>query len=628
MNMRCKVLAGCLVIVLSWDCTLSCLANESVASSSQQAELIQRLIGELGHEDYLIRRRAEAQLIDFGADAFDDLQAAELNSDLEIATRAKYILYLIRVQWVHPEDPSDIRKLMKGYGEFSVASRRDRISQLAALEKDLGLGALCRIARYDASPILSRQAAVAILGGKVKHSHRISNVRETILDEIGDAESIPVQWLRMYLDQLQRPEFVNPKWLPLIDAELQLIQQEVEDEDFQLSTILEFLRFHLQLGVQANDSKSVFETLRRRIDLRDQTFDDSTNSIINAIEWTDYEKLIYILYRQGGTSQIALAFGAVWAIEHQQWKVLDNLESYYQQEFETDRLMLYLSAIARGQQGRIQEAEEFASRGFEIVLKEVQLYNDFASLMSELGRHDWAEREWKHVIEEDPATSSASMSARFSYASLRLHDRGEDIAAAELLTETLDAIEASADIKRRLLRDPGDRELIKSMRTQRAFFMACHSEAQGDYKAQRKYLDRAAMYTMEDPDVLISKYHLQGANDTYRKGVQSQIKTVCKKLEDSIKKNPNDISSLNHWAWLVSNTEGDFQKAIKFSHRSLELAPGRASFLDTLGRCYFAAGDLENALRYQRQAVKLHPHMQVMHRQLALFEKEFTREKN
>jgi tetratricopeptide (TPR) repeat protein len=77
----------------------------------------------------------------------------------------------------------------------------------------------------------------------------------------------------------------------------------------------------------------------------------------------------------------------------------------------------------------------------------------------------------------------------------------------------------------------------------------------------------------------------------------------------------------NQWAWLVANTEGDYHKAIRYSRRSLELLPNTASFLDTLGRCYYAAGDIEKAVKAQRQAVRLIPHMQVMQRQLALFER-------
>jgi hypothetical protein len=51
------------------------------------------------------------------------------------------------------------------------------------------------------------------------------------------------------------------------------------------------------------------------------------------------------------------------------------------------------------------------------------------------------------------------------------------------------------------------------------------------------------------------------------------------------------------------------------------------SFLDTLGRCYFAAGDLENAIKHQREAIKRVDYMQVMHRQLRQFEKALA-EKN
>ena len=56
------------------------------------------------------------------------------------------------------------------------------------------------------------------------------------------------------------------------------------------------------------------------------------------------------------------------------------------------------------------------------------------------------------------------------------------------------------------------------------------------------------------------------------------------------------------------------------SELSLELDPGNASYLDTLGRCYFATGDLESAVEAQRKAIEMHPHLMVMRRQLKLFE--------
>lgn len=107
-------------------------------------------------------------------------------------------------------------------------------------------------------------------------------------------------------------------------------------------------------------------------------------------------------------------------------------------------------------------------------------------------------------------------------------------------------------------------------------------------------------------------YRLQNADDAYRKKTLTLIRRSCEWLEGNIQQSPDQPNWYNHWAWLVSNTEGDYAKAVEFSQRSLELSPGSPSYLDTLGRCYYAAGELENAVKTQRQAVEGHPHLMVM----------------
>ena len=93
-------------------------------------------------------------------------------------------------------------------------------------------------------------------------------------------------------------------------------------------------------------------------------------------------------------------------------------------------------------------------------------------------------------------------------------------------------------------------------------------------------------------------------------------------MEKENKQSPEEAYKYNQWAWLVSNTEGDFNKAVKRSQHSLELQPESPSYMDTLGRCYYAVGDLDSAIKVQRKAVALHPHLMVMQRQLKLFEDE------
>ena len=88
--------------------------------------------------------------------------------------------------------------------------------------------------------------------------------------------------------------------------------------------------------------------------------------------------------------------------------------------------------------------------------------------------------------------------------------------------------------------------------------------------------------------------------------------------DDSYSRSPTGL--YNQWAWLVSNTEGDYDKAVRYSLRSLEFNPDQASCLDTLGRCYFSAGRIEEAVEVQRRAVELQPWMKIMRRQLDEFE--------
>ena len=77
----------------------------------------------------------------------------------------------------------------------------------------------------------------------------------------------------------------------------------------------------------------------------------------------------------------------------------------------------------------------------------------------------------------------------------------------------------------------------------------------------------------------------------------------------------------NQLAWLVANTDGDADEAIRCSLQSLALLENRSGFLDTLGRCYYAKGDFANAVKFQTRAVAQEPHSPAMVAQLELFQK-------
>jgi tetratricopeptide (TPR) repeat protein len=152
------------------------------------------------------------------------------------------------------------------------------------------------------------------------------------------------------------------------------------------------------------------------------------------------------------------------------------------------------------------------------------------------------------------------------------------------------------------------------------YMLACQAERDGDYAKQREHLLKAIEFDPKDADVLIAMYRAPESDLAWKTDTQGRIDKLSREIERQIEDDTNNPIWYNQWAWLIANTEGDKQKAVQFSRRSLELLPNTASFLDTLGRCYYAVGDYKRAVKSQRRAVKLIPNMQVMQRQLKMFE--------
>ena len=83
----------------------------------------------------------------------------------------------------------------------------------------------------------------------------------------------------------------------------------------------------------------------------------------------------------------------------------------------------------------------------------------------------------------------------------------------------------------------------------------------------------------------------------------------------------------NQYAWLVGNTEGDFDEAVRCARKSLELQPEEGGYYDTLAHVYFGKGDLENAVKYQTKAAQLDPHSGLIRGKLELFRKKLQEKK-
>ncbi len=569
---------------------------EEAAATKQH---IRELIRELGHPRYTMRRTAANELRQIGPEAFDLLHAATNDADPEVAASARYLLRQITVRWVQNDDSPAVRALLRDFGERADESRLSRLDDLAKLSDGEGLAALCRVARFDRSPLVSRSAALAVIR-PAEPSEMSTPIDSEVVDrELGSSTREAAVWLRRYLEQLRDPAASAAYWEKLVDEEAERLEQNADDTSPEI--VLGLLWNLADVYRQVDDRPAMLVVTDRMVGLNTEV---AQQAALQLIEWL---------------------------MGHQTWDVLDEFLAKHQSTFEQSKRFLYYTALARARQGQKEAAEELAEKAAQLD-PQLLLESVFAARdLEERGQFDWAEREYHRTIDNQPIASQEAIIARTFLGSL-LHDHEKHGEAADVLEPLVKAVQNEGRVGQlysELLRYYRGRLALPGADALAArfhYYRANQHRDQDDRQRERGELELAIKFDHTDADVLIAMYRLPEDDPQWREMVRQRIRDLCREFQQEIDENPTDPTAYNQWAWLVSNTEGDYQKAVSYSHRSLELIPpgagdsAGASFLDTLGRCYYAAGDYANAVKYQRQAVEKVDYMQVMQRQLALFE--------
>jgi tetratricopeptide (TPR) repeat protein len=613
--MRCLILTAA---VLCLSPLAARAARDGNESPQRPPSRVAQLIAELGSDEYSVRRRAEEQLLRLGPEAFDALKAAEVNPDLEIAERVRYIVLRMRITWTRPDDSPAVRRILAQYSDLSEANRTLRIGDLAELDDHAGLRALCRVARFDQSPLVARRAALAVLELKMTADER-SAERYACLDELGSSERPPAEWIRLYLRELAEPEAAVAEWAAATASEAALLKTESSETDF--AAVYDLLERHLQ---RCHELKLESETANALLAIVDLTDDRAP---------AEREQAHTENVKASSRLESGLAWAIRWIIDHQQWNALSSVEERYEDMVGRSRKLLYYLAAAADKAGRDDRAVALAERAFELQDDNNLETNrvTIAKVVAELGRVDWAEREYRRVIEDEPLISEPAMEARSDLA-MWLHDREDYQGAADMLGELCDELAENPVGRQQLIQEielnaSSGREVLRNVEARRDFYLACADEAAGDFSSQRRHLESAINKYDKDPDILIAMYRSPGADDDFEQATRTRIRKTAKDMQALVDEYDDIPTFYNQWAWLVSNTEGDQQLAVEYSKKSLELAPDEPSYLDTLGRCFYAVGDYENAVKTQRRAVELAPQYNVMRRQLELFEKALAEER-
>lgn len=581
---------------------------------------VTELVEKLGDDSFFVRERAQQELAAMGFEAFDALSVAEHHEDIEVASRARYLLRLLEVQWINEQDPPEVSKLLAEYDQLDVPARLTKMRELANLPDDQGLEALCRLARFQRNEILSKWAALLVIE---QHSGREAWKRFLS----GQPADETAAWALSLLDP---PPLSS---LEVIDEEQWNRRKEVIEASIAASPrpAGQWLRAYTKLrSDEAASSETWSELVESEAKVLARTPQQSAATIISRIllqqatwlrtqEQDDAadEAMFRILDFVGSDPQ-SLTELIMWLVRNESWSALDELETRFATIVQDNPLLAYTIAYARRKQGQTERAEELAKQARSKSPENYKAHYDVAGTLQEQGWVDWAEGEYHTIIDHEPRNQQYINYVIVSQRWLAelLHDRGDELAASVMMDRTNEMLEEMA----KLNGQPQNRLLNpRPTQARRDLFYGLHLTKEGKLEEAREHLLRALEYDDTDADVLIALYELPNLDEKQRAKLLEDINDACDLFRGQIAQDPESPTPYNQLAWLVANTEGDQDEALRASLRSLELGPDHPGRMDTLARCYYARGNLEKAIEIQTRAVQHEPHTGQMSRQLAFF---------
>ena len=556
----------------------------------EQAARIDMLISQLGHDSYATREKAQAELARMGLAAFDALLAAQDADDVEVALRARYLVRGMKVGWVREDDQPEV----------SILDR------LAMEEGFRGTEALCRLAKFETNEMLPKKAAMLVMEEELP---REGEVRQDYLNRVRQSvrfsQRVAAQWLRTYVDAMEGKEGALAEFDKLTRDEEELFALSPDQSSQEILGNL--LMWQAGLLRERGRQQEAFDVIVRRLDL----LDDGRVQVMATIDW--------LIHRQA-------------------WSLVDEVSKRFAARFDDDGEFIYRLAEARMKQGRVELAETLAKRAFELKDDDGAAHVRIGMVLVERGMFQWAEREYRHAMEVGPPGTNAHVQAHRFLAEM-LHDQLDEMAAATVLQEMIDLAEEDETVKQQITRREGSLDPVVS---RMEFFYAEHFRLNDEPKKQIEHLTKAIEADPTDADVLIALYRAP-TDEELRKKTRMLIRSAAAQFQKQIELFSQQVEQANdeefrqwvgvrlailynQYAWLVGNTEGDYDTALRYSHRSLELRPGNAGYLDTLGRCYYAKGDYAGAVKYQSQAAERDAHSGAIQRQLELFQRALAKE--
>ena len=522
---------------------------------------IHALIADLGNDLFVVRERAEAQLLRIGLDAFAELKRATNSDDVEIALRTKRLLSQFEMIYRGKESES-VRDMVKLYAEESNVAQKTQFLWILAdpMEYPDGeaLRTLCRIARFDSEYPLRAEAVKCLIASPPIALSKRKNWFHTlraVFDERDDDELLRLvgDYAALYCD---------------IDILQKEAEKKAEENEKEMGTPVDY-----PVPV------IVPEELRRRV----QAYTDRLAAFQSKPENSSV---------QPGHRFDILLFHA-----------LAELQDAAGLKAERDRTLTAALAI---------RTENMRSENPLLLidpLDESSFSEHFraALLLERRYRYLWAERHLHLVIAEAPVVMKVRSYGLLWFIKQLL---GQYREAVDLHQRCLEWI-GSEEYKSKL-GDAGDQ--IKTFQAAKDFCLAKIDADAGNWPKAWESIERSLESGPTDCDAVILYYqiskHLPDLDENAHQKVKSRINGVLSDLETDFLQRSSIMgtsTTCNQAAWLLANTDGDFPTALALIRITINAEPESPMYLDTMAHVYALGKDYKKAVEVQKEAVRLAP---------------------
>lgn len=579
------------------------------ALASPSDDHIAKLIEQLGDPQYGRREQAAAELDELGVAAIDQLlAAAEMSDDLEVALRASWLAASIPVD--APTDSPEVQNLLKDYKSKSLANRVLLMHWLLRLEHTTGITPLARIARLDRDVTASRVATALLIREWTPNDPYWQNLSKHIASGLGRSQR-PTSQLLIHLLTYSHADSVQERQKALEQAKIFIeLLDRARPSDETASANQNSEGDEGSAAITRDLGQTTQRIFERCLVL--MLIDNGKPAEARDIVKKAFEDF---LSTDDDPLQTAsnIADTMIWAAAHGLPDVVDDIPTNADPAVLNNSVLRFAQAMCERTRKDDPKAEQLARTAFDN--QDMNFVDRLRAgiLLAKWGAGDWAMREYTSVVDNDESPPQQQVLASVMYAEF-LHDRSRDAEAAGVLERCVG--EDSGPRQTALEQIGRDPALTKS---RAHYFRACAAREDGDIETERQLLEKASVKNAPDVDALIALYRLH-QNPAQKEAALDRIHSALTRMEDDIKQVPEDPNPYNEYAWLVSNTEGDLSKALRYSKISLRKSFDSASYLDTLAHCYAAAGDYPEAIRTQRLAMRHEPHSQLIQKNLKTFE--------